>query len=371
MITRSVGIKVKKLFLSVSIVIGVLPSSAFAAGNSSLELIIGIGGMVVISALVLIVSMKAGKGASDPNNGNYADIHTLHSKVVSQLSDNHLYDMELVRQSGNTERTIENLGSYEIVQQVIATMQRAKIDLVSISGDENNMRIYRMSHNARGRQEGKRIGGFEIRKNGLLYPQNSLGHSQSSNVKDFTISEETNFEDINVNISKSMASVQNTSIKLDTFKNEEQKSIIKSFFEVSEHFDDLPQAIVSNFDSKTGEGSDEFGFMGIIRMLIIADAHLSGEADFTSDLREQFKSSDVEWQKKIGNDQSMLTINGVMAYGDSSPSKIQNEFISLWETCEHLVSQEEYDNDELDRELRLLHHSYMLDSRPKILDMNF
>ena len=89
--------------------------------------------------------------------------------------------------------------------------------------------------------------------------------------------------------------------------------------------------------------------MGIIRMLIIADTHLSGEAYFTSDLREQFKSSDVGWQKKIGNNQSIQTINGIMAYGDSSPSKIQNEFIRLWETCEHLVSKEEYDIDEIDR----------------------
>ena len=69
------------------------------------------------------------------------------------------------------------------------------------------------------------------------------------------------------------------------------------------------------------------------------------EAEFTDELRNQFKTSDVGWQQEIGNDENLKSLKGIMAYSNTSPFEVQKEYIRLWKLCEQMVSNEQYDID--------------------------
>ena len=138
------------------------PSSALAADNGPVELTIGIIGMLLIAGVGLYYTHIAEKGANDPNNAAFSDAYDLNVKLMTHLKLGAQYRLEVVRQSGNVERTLEPVSAQQAISQVASTMRRAKIDIVSIRRSGNTIKIYRTMHNGRGRQEGKRIGGFEL-----------------------------------------------------------------------------------------------------------------------------------------------------------------------------------------------------------------
>ena len=162
--------------------------------------------------------------------------------------------------------------------------------------------------------------------------------------------------------------------------NEAKKAIIKSFFSIQvsikdtldargEDTPDIPDVLLDNFDPDTGEGSAKLDANDLITLLVYSDLHLSGEADISDGVREQFRSSDTLWQKKIGEDESILTVTGILGYGSTTPKEIKDEFCSFWELCEMFLGFES--DDPYRQALNEIYRERMEESRPKILDADF
>jgi hypothetical protein len=160
--------------------------------------------------------------------------------------------------------------------------------------------------------------------------------------------------------------------------NEARKAIIKSFFAIASTFKHaldedempyLPDSIVDNFDPVTGEGSAKLEASELITLLVFSDLHLSGKADMTDGLREQFCSSDVLWQKEIGEDKSALTVKGILGYCSTTPVEIKDEFRIFWDICEMFVGFDS--NDPYKQALNEMLREKMEENRPKILDDDY
>ena len=341
------------------------PSTALAAENGPVELAIGIGGMVILSIVVLIFANKANEGAEDPDNMDFADADTLYAKLINHLDLNGAYDVHVLRQSGNVERTLESLDVNEVTKQVSATMRRAKIDVISIRGDENRLELYRVMHNGRGRQEGKRIGGFDVQKVGdfdsSALPNrvdvglpNSLQSNGASTELDYVFQEAQRFGV--------------TTVIAFSADNEAKKAIVKAFFNVCEHFDTAPQVILDNFDPETGAGEVGAHYNAFIFMLIIADAYLSGSAELTQELRTEFSRSNAKWQKIIADNAEIDRVNGIMSFGDTSPAEVQKEFSLLWSMCEDFIEKDDHVGDGSFEQVREIYKDLMKEKRPATLD---
>jgi hypothetical protein len=328
-----------------TLILTFFPSAAFAAENGPIELAIGIGGMVILSIFVLAFANKADNAAEDPTNMEFADLDTLYSKLISQLDLVGAYNLHIVRQSGNVERTIEQLDVNEVVSQISSTMKRAKIDLVSIHGDANHLELYRVMHNGRGRQEGKRIGGFEVQKvgeyNSSVLPDNDQLLLDNAD------------EDLPVEINL-------------TTDSEAKKAIVKAFFYASEAVEGLPSIITDRFDPETAEGSAEIEVTDFIMFLISADQYLTGVGELTDEFRQQLIDSDASWQQAIGNDNSISTMLGITSFGSASPQEIKEEFVSLWELAELLLTL--HDEAGMVPGTKELYLDLVENNRPKILD---
>lgn len=160
--------------------------------------------------------------------------------------------------------------------------------------------------------------------------------------------------------------------------NEAKKAIIKSFFSIissmkhsldSEDMPEIPEALIDNFDPVTGEGSAKLDAATLCTLLIFSDLHLSGKADMTDDIREQFRSSDTLWQHKIGEDKSIQEISGILGYGSTTPEEIKDEFCSFWNLCEMFAGFES--EDPYHQALNEMLRERMEGNRPKILDIDF
>ena len=356
-----------KKFLFVFLLI---PNFAFAAENGPIELMIGIGGMLLIVVFGLIYTSQADKASDDPNNTNFANIDNLYAKLINQLDWQGAYDVDVVRQSGNIERTISGLDANEVIAQISATMKRAKIDVVSVRGSSNQMSLYRTIHNGRGRQEGKRIGGFEVRKVGefnvSIVPEQELMDKYS---------DIENFDDLNNRVDEILDDLKQrrehakfTSIRVNP-QNEAQKAILKAFFKIYDQFDDYPLVFEAEFDPETGEGDASINYYGVIQMLVIAGGYLGAANDITDELREQLLVSDAEWQQKLGKDEDADLIYGIMSFGSASPKDIQTEVSAMWAECSNLVNTDKHDYSDEDYEFRQICKALMRDARPDILDM--
>ena len=160
--------------------------------------------------------------------------------------------------------------------------------------------------------------------------------------------------------------------------NEAKKAIIRSFFSIissmkhsldGDEMPVIPKALLENFDPDTGEGQATLDAADLVTLLIFSDLHLSGEAEMTNSIREQFSSSDILWQQKIGEDESMRTVTGILGYGSTTPEEIRDEFCSFWNLCEMFVGFES--DDPYRQALNEIHRERMEGSRPKILDVEF
>lgn len=139
------------------------PSVSAASTNSPEVIVISSLGMAIVVLIIFVALKKADRNASDPSNLTTADQSSLPDKLSQFLDVNAHYDLEIFRQSGNQERTISGISGEKLLSEVLSTMRRAKIDLVSISISDEAIQVQRLVHNGKGRQEGKRIGGFVIR----------------------------------------------------------------------------------------------------------------------------------------------------------------------------------------------------------------
>lgn len=336
------------MFRIIATLLILAPSMALAAENGPVELAIGIGGMVILSIVVLMFANKANEGAEDPDNMDFADADTLYAKLINHLDLSGAYDVHVVRQSGNVERTLETLDVNEVTKQISATMRRAKIDVVSIRGDENRLELYRVMHNGRGRQEGKRIGGFDVQK---------VGNFDSSIIPD----------------DEQMLSIQSNDIEPVelTLKadNEAKKALVKAFFNVATQIDNPPQDILENFDPETGEGRVSLEVHVMISFLAIADKYLTGTGELTDSVRQQLMNSDAAWQREAGSDPNLHRLMGIMTFGDASPQEIQEEFKTLWEFSELVLTL--HGDTRMVPGYKEVHLEFMNQSRPEILDATF
>lgn len=138
------------------------PTCASAAQNSPEVVVLTTLGMLVLGAFVIHAAMKADEAADDPENTSFASADNIAEKLTTIVSTTQRFNLEVVRQSGNVERVVENLSFEQVVKQISQTMRRAKIYSVSIGKSGEKIIIRRTMHNGRGRQEGKLVGGFTL-----------------------------------------------------------------------------------------------------------------------------------------------------------------------------------------------------------------
>ena len=350
-------LKLRKLILGVFFAL--CPSAAFANQNSPEVIIFSSLAMLVLAGFVVYYASKADEAAVDPENASFADQDTLPAKLQRLMDDGGTYTLAVVRQSGNVERIVENLTAAEVVKKVSQTMRKAKIETVSISADGDALHLYRIMHNGRGRQEGKRIGGFDI-------VQTGWGSNNISTMMD---------DGLELDLSDDDDPALEFNFDAD---NEAKKAIIKSFFTMvstmkqsldDTEMPDIPEALIESFDPETGEGSATLDAADLVTLLIYSDFHLSGEAEMTPSIREQFSSSETPWQREIGEDSRILNVTGIMGYGSTTPAEIKEEFSSFWDICELFVGFES--NNPYRQALNEIHRERMQQSRPKILEADF
>lgn len=116
----------------------------------------------LVAIVGLLIQLSASESAIDPKNASYANPHNLREKLYSQLDKNTSYTVYVMRQSGNVERYYENVEACNVPELIVPVVRRAKIDTVAIGKTSKGLKIWRTMHNHRGRNEGKRIGGFKI-----------------------------------------------------------------------------------------------------------------------------------------------------------------------------------------------------------------
>ena len=350
-------LKLRKIIFGVFFAL--CPSAAFANQNSPEMIVVTSLAMLFLAGFVVYYASKADEAAVDPENSSFADQDTLPAKLQRLMDANGIYCLAVVRQSGNVERMVENLTAAEVVKKVGQTMRKAKIDTVSISADGDVIHLYRVMHNGRGRQEGKRIGGFDITQTGW----------EANNIS-------TMMDDgLELDLSDDDDPALEFNFDAD---NEAKKAIIKSFFTIMStlkhslddtEMPDTPEALIQNFDPETGEGSATLDATDLVTLLVYSDLHLSGEAEMTNAIREQFSSSETPWQREIGEDRRILNVTGIMGYGSTTPAEIKEEFSSFWDICELLVGFES--NNPYRQALNEIHRERMQQRRPKILEADF
>lgn len=350
-------LKLRKLILGVFFAL--CPSAAFANQNSPAVIILSSLAMLVLAGFVVYYASKADEAAVDPENASFADQDTLPAKLQRLMDDGGTYTLAVVRQSGNVERIVENLTATEVVKKVSQTMRKAKIETVSISADGDALHLYRVMHNGRGRQEGKRIGGFDI-------VQTGWGSNNISTMMD---------DGLELDLGDDDDPALEFNFDAD---NEAKKAIIKSFFTMvstmkqsldDTEMPDIPEALIESFDPETGEGSATLDAADLVTLLVYSDLHLSGEAEMTPAIREQFSSSETPWQQEIGEDMRILTVTGIMAYGSTTPVEIKEEFSLFWDTCKLFVGFES--KNPYRQALNKIHRERMEQSSPKILEADF
>lgn len=152
----------KQPAIKLSLALIVWSTPAYAYNNSPGEIILGLLGLLAIGAIGIYAALESEKKADDPENLDFADQTNLAVKLSTHLADDRQYRVDIFRQSGNLERSVGPLSKSGVSNQILSTMKRAKIDVVSINNSGDIVRLGRSTYNARGRQEGKRIGSFDI-----------------------------------------------------------------------------------------------------------------------------------------------------------------------------------------------------------------
>ena len=132
--------------------------------DNSANIIFGLVVFVPFVIAALLYDMDARKGAEDPANAKYATPFNIAEKLVSHIDTTALYTVWVVRQSGNYDRGYENVSGSQIADLITPTLKRAKIDAVAIKQRRKYLSVYRTMRNHRGRNEGKKVGGFHIIK---------------------------------------------------------------------------------------------------------------------------------------------------------------------------------------------------------------
>jgi hypothetical protein len=127
--------------------------------------VLAILAMVVFGVFVFAAVFRSQEKLDDPNNETFIYIYQI--KEVWKLLPEADYDPVVWRQSGEIHSHSEfTMSREDALDYVLKTMRRAGIDAVSVlTNTEDEFTVRRSVQNARGRQEGKRVGGFTLKMN--------------------------------------------------------------------------------------------------------------------------------------------------------------------------------------------------------------
>lgn len=120
-----------------------------------------LGGLMLVSLLAVLASEDALK---DPNNKKIVYLEQLPSLAL--LAGFGEWQVVIYRQSGNVHSAMSVRGDAGFaIQTAMTTMRRAKIEAIAIQvNEEGRLKFVRLFHNHRGRNEGKKVGGAEIKR---------------------------------------------------------------------------------------------------------------------------------------------------------------------------------------------------------------
>lgn len=121
--------------------------------------------IVVFGVIVFAAIFWSQEKLDDPNNETFIYIEQIQD--VWKLLPEADYDPVVWRQSGEIHSHSEfTMSREDALEYVLKTMRRAKIESVSVlENTEDEFTVRRSVQNARGRQEGKRVGGFTLKMN--------------------------------------------------------------------------------------------------------------------------------------------------------------------------------------------------------------
>ena len=121
--------------------------------------------IVVFGVIVFAAIFWSQEKLDDPNNETFIYIEQIQD--VWKLLPEADYDPVVWRQSGEIHSHYEfTMSREDALEYVLKTMKRAKIESVSVlENTEDEFTVRRSVQNARGRQEGKRVGGFTLKMN--------------------------------------------------------------------------------------------------------------------------------------------------------------------------------------------------------------
>ena len=121
--------------------------------------------IVVFGVIVFAAIFWSQEKLDDPNNETFIYIEQIQD--VWKLLPEADYDPVVWRQSGEIHSHSEfTMSREDALEYVLKTMKRAKIESVSVlENTEDEFTVRRSVQNARGRQEGKRVGGFTLKMN--------------------------------------------------------------------------------------------------------------------------------------------------------------------------------------------------------------
>jgi len=119
----------------------------------------------VFGVFIFAAVFRSQEKLDDPDNETFIYIHQI-KDVWNLLSDADC-DPVFWRQSGEIHSHSEfTMSPEDALDYVLKTMRRAGIDAVSVlKNTEDEFTVRRSVQNARGRQEGKRVGGFTLKMN--------------------------------------------------------------------------------------------------------------------------------------------------------------------------------------------------------------
>ncbi|QLB40791.1 hypothetical protein [Mannheimia pernigra] len=100
------------------------------------------------------------------DSNNHSVIYLEQIQEVCSIDKIGSYQIDFIRQSGNEYKESILVNDFELaIKTVLSTLRRAKIDSVSvISNTPDLFIIHRAFYNARGSQEGKKLGAIRIAK---------------------------------------------------------------------------------------------------------------------------------------------------------------------------------------------------------------
>jgi hypothetical protein len=300
----------KRCALSVALSLA-FPQAAFAAENSPQVVIFSSIAMVVFVAVVLIYQFSAVKKSDDPDNTTLANQDSILDKLNYRLNPDAVYRVEVYRQSGNAERVEGPILGRLVAEKILTSMRRASITAVSITERSDRIDVRRLIHNGRGRQEGKRIGGYFITQ--ISSPVRNLPRPSSADNKP------TEAVDAPLQISSN---------------SDAEAALIKSWSRIESQIPadglEAVRRFVSGFDMASGKGEGTVSHVDFFLFLSFIDRFLCGEADITPSVREELGRSEARHHQAIYRQATRSKVRGIESFG-VEPKDVKNAFINWFD----------------------------------------